>query len=169
MSKTLHLPASARTGGVALPRRVESEVMREQEQLARELYEVTARLNHYNRELYQIDPHLSVVLAKPNTTVDGLIPNYYHLVRRRPGHLTYIKPVQWPNGEWRDLDSSVFDLVAEDDLWNDRAQREIRQKQRRAHDARVTQRQREANDRAREFDERLRSAINGSISVPRSI
>lgn len=169
MNKTIHLPSSARTGGVAIPRRVESEIMREQAQLAQELYEVSAKLDHYNRELYLIDRDLSVILAKPVTTVIGLKPNFYHLVRRRHGHAAYIKPVEGPNGEWRDLDSSIFDLVAEDDLWNDRSQREQRQKARRAEAARRRQRDREAMDRAREFDERLWHAMNVSVSIPRSV
>jgi hypothetical protein len=143
--------------------------MREQAQLVQELYDVTGKLEHFNRELYQIDRHLKVVMAKPNTTVQGLKPGYYHLVRIRPGHLAYIKPIQGPNGEWRDLDSSVFDLAAEDDLWNDRLQREKRQKQRRAEEARQRQLLRERQDRAREFDERLKHATSTQILVPKAI
>lgn len=166
---TLHLPSSVRTGGVALPRAVESEITREQNQLAQELYEVTSKLDHFNRELYRIDPYLKVFLAKPMTTVMGLKPNYYHLVRMRPGHMAYVKPIEGPNGEWRDLDSSVFEQVAEDDLWNDRTQREIRKRQRRAEEARLRQKQRESQDRAREFDERLHHATHVSVSVPKKI
>jgi hypothetical protein len=169
MSKEIFLPSSARTGGVVLPRRVESEVMREQAQMVQELYEITEKLDHFNRELYKIDHYLKVMLAKPQTTVEGLKPGYYHLIRMRPGHLAYIKPVEGPNGEWRDLDSSIFDLVAMDDLWNDRTQRELRQRQRRADEARKRQRDREAMDRAREFDERLKSRDNVSIRVSRNI
>lgn len=143
--------------------------MKEQNQLLQEFYEVSGKLEHFNRELYKIDRYLSVVLAKPNTSVQGLKPNFYHLVRMRPGHLAYIKPIEGPNGEWRDLDSSIFDLVAQDDLWNDRSQREQRQKARRAEDARQRQIIRERQDRAREFDERLKSRLNTSISVPKAV
>lgn len=166
---TLHLPSSVRTRGVALPRAAESEIMREQSQMVEELYRVADKLDHYNRELYQIDPDLSVMLARPHTTVEGLKPNYYHLVRLRPGHPAWIKPVEHDDGSWRDLDSSLFDLVAEADLWNDRVQREIRQKQRRAEEARVRQKQREGMDRAAEFDERWKSANNTSISVTKDV
>lgn len=166
---TIHLPSSVMTGGVALPRQVESEVMREKAQMAQELYVVTGKLGYYTRELQQIDPYLSVILAKPNTTVDGLKPNYYHIVRLRPGSPAYIKPVEGPNGEWRDLDSSIFAMVAEEDLWNDRTQRDKREKARRANEVRERERQRQAADRAREFDERLWHATHTSVSVPRSI
>ena len=169
MSKTLHLPTSARTRGVALPRSAESEILREQDQLSHELYAIADKLDHFNRELYKIDPWLTVVIAKPNTTVLGLKPNYYHLIRQRPGHPAWIKPVEGPNGEWRDLDSSLFDLVAEADLWNDRTQREMRQKQNRAEAARQRQRDREAQDRVTEFNERLKSATSTSISVSKAV
>jgi hypothetical protein len=169
MGKEIFLPSSARTGGVVLPRRVESAVMQEQAQMVQELYEISEKLDHFNRELYKIDHYLKVMLAKPHTTVEGLKPGYYHLIRMRPGHLAYIKPVEGPNGEWRDLDSSIFDLVAMDDLWNDRTQRELRQRQRRADEARKRQRDREAMDRAREFDERWKHANNVSIRVPKAI
>lgn len=163
MATELWLPEAAR------PKGGESEVMKEQRQLVEEFYSVSDKLEHFNRELQKIDPHLRVVLAKPSTTVQGLRPNFYHIIRLRPGHGTYIKVIEGPNGEWRDLDSSVFDLVAEDDLWNDRTQRERRQRARRAEEARRRQRQRDAEARAREFDERWHSATHVAVSVPKAV
>lgn len=167
--KTLHLPSSVRTGGVALPKRAESEVLREQGQMELEVYALSAKLDHYNRELKQIDHYLSVILARPHTTVMGLKPNYYHLVRQQPGAMAYIKPIEGPNGEWRDLDESIFVTVAEADLWNDATQRELAKLQRRAEAARIRQRDREASDRAREFDERLWHATHVSVRVPKDV
>lgn len=161
--KTLYLPNSAR------PRGAESEVSRENRQLVEEFYAITEKLEHFNRELREIDPHLSVVLAKPNTTVMGLKPNYYHLVRLVPGHLAYIKPIEGPAGEWRDLDSSIFDLAAEDDMWNDRAQKEQRAKAKRAAEAAARQRQREAQDRAGDFDERWKAHNSTSVLVSKTV
>lgn len=155
--------------GLYLPPSARAEVEREQRQMVDELYDVVSKLDHFNRELYHIDPYLKVMLAKPTTTVIGLKPNYYHLIRMRPGHAAWIKPIEGPSGEWRDLDSSVFDLVAEDDLWNDRSQREQRQKARRADEASKRQRDREAQDRAREFDERAYHAQNVSVLIPKAI
>lgn len=146
------------------------EALAEQRQMAEELNRVTGALEHYNRELQKIDPHLRVVLAKPNTTVEGLKPGYYHIVRLRPGTMAYIKPIEDPEtGAWRDLDSSIFDLVAEDDLWNDRVQREKRAKARKALEAKQRQREREAMDRAREFDERWKAANSVQILVPKGV
>lgn len=171
-TKTLYVPNSVRdtsNGLYAVARGPESEVMREQSQIEKELYEISDKLEYYNRELYRIDPHLRVIMAKPNASSDGLKPGYYHLVRIRPGHGTYLETWEGPNGEWRDLDSGIFDLVAEHDLWNDRTQREVRQKQKRAREARDRQRAREAQDRADEFDSRLWHATHTSISVPRGV
>lgn len=141
----------------------------EQRQMRDEVESLAATLEHFNAELRRIDPHLSIVLAKPNTTVEGLKPGYYHIVRMRPGHPAYVKPIEGPGGEWRDLDSSVFDLVAQDDLWNDRVRREQRRMARRAEEARARQADREALDRAAEFDERWRSANSTSILIPKAV
>lgn len=169
MPPTLHLPSSVRTGGVVLPRRVEDAIAREQRQLQEEMERMAGALNYYNGLLKEIDEHLEVVLAKPNTTVEGLKPGYYHLVRLNPGHPAYIKPVEWDDGSWRDLDSSILDLAVEDDLWNDRLQSERRKLRKEAKRAKERQRQREHEDRAREMDARIKSLNSTQILVPRSI
>lgn len=170
-TKTLHLPNSAMPGlpRTALPTQARSEVMAENRQLVEEFYHVSGKLTYYERELRQVDEHLRIVMAKPETTVDGLKPGYYHIVRLRPGHMAYIKPVENPDGTWRDLDSYVFELVAEDDMWNDSLQRDKRRAQHRAQEAQQRQRDREAADRVAEFNDRLKHATNTQILVPRSI
>lgn len=169
MQKTLHLPSSVRTGGLAVPRRVEDAITQEQAQMQREVEFMSARLNHFNRLLKQIDEYLEVVLAKPNTTVEGLKPGYFHIVRMRPGHPAYIKPIEHDDGSWRDLDSSVLDLAIEDDLWNDQVIAERRRIRKRADDAKARQRQRESADRAAEIDARIKSLNSTQILVPRNI
>lgn len=166
---TLHLPSSMRTGGIILPRGVEDEIAREQRQMQDEVERITGTLNYYNRLLHDIDEHLEVVLAKPNTTVEGLKPGYYHLIRLNPGHPAYIKPYEYDDGSWRDLDSGILDAAVEDDLWNDRLQSERRRLRKNAKAAKERQRQREHIDRAREMDARIKSLNSTQISVPRSI
>jgi hypothetical protein len=169
MDKTLYLPSSVRTGGVAVPRRVEDAITREQTQMQREVEFISHRLNHFNRLIKEIDDYLEIVLAKPNTTVEGLKPNYYHIVRMRPGHPAYIKPYEWDDGSFRDLDSGIIDAAIEDDLWNDQVIAERKRIRRRADDAKARDRARQAADRAAEIDARIKSLNNVSISVPRSI
>lgn len=171
-TKTLHVPSSAMTGGVALPKRAENEILREQGELVEQFYEVTGKLEYFTNELQHRfdDPHLKVILAKPHTTVEGLKPNYYHVLRLEPGKPVAIMVVEDPHtGEWRDLDSSVFNMVAEYDLQNDRTQRMLQEKHRRREDARQRDKIQRGIDRAAEFDDRVKHATNVHISIPRSI
>lgn len=168
-TKTLYLPSSVKTGGVAVPQRVASEIDMENRQMLEEMERVTGALAYWTHELKQIDRYLEVVLAKPNTSIVGLKPGYYHVIRYQPGFPAAIMPVEGPNGEWRDLDSSIIDMVQRADLWNDRTQRELRKRSQRIEEARQRQKDREAQDRAREFDDRLYHATNASVRIPRSI
>ena len=148
----------------------ESEVARDAALLQAQLDDVLPRLQFWNNELRQIDPYLKVVRAKPGAHIeDGLKPDYYHIIRIRPGTMAYVKPVQYPDGTWHELDSYVLELVQEDDLWNDRTQRERRKIRVRAEEARQRQKERESQDRVDELNERYRSATSTMISVPRSI
>jgi hypothetical protein len=143
--------------------------LRDQQHLQQALDLISSKLDFYNKELYRIDPHLKVMLAKPNAEHEALRPGYYHLIRMEPGRPAYVKPVEYDNGEWCDLDSSIFDLVAENDLWNDRAVADRKLRQRRAEAARQRQRDRESQDRVTEYNERWKSANSTQISVSRSI
>lgn len=170
-TKQLYLPSSVKTGGVALPSHVASEIEMEQRQMMEEMDDVSGALAYWSRELQTVfnDPHVKIILAKPHTTVVGLKPNYYHIVRVRPGTAAWIQPVETPDGEWMDLGSHVIDIALKSDLWNDRTQRELRKQRERAEEARKRQRIREGQERAHEFDERLKSRLNTSVRIPRSI
>lgn len=147
----------------------DSEVARETRLIQAQVERVARSLEHWNRELATIDPYLSVVLAKPETTVDGLRGGYYHLVRQQPGSPAYIKPIEGPNGEWRDLDSSILDIALEDDLWNDRTQRMRREQNEKREAARQRERDRNAQARAAEFNERWHARNTVSIQVPKGV
>lgn len=170
-AKTLHLPSSVKTGGVALPTSAASEIEMEQAQMVQELYDLTGALEHWTRELQHIfdDPNVKVILAKPHTTVVGLKPNYYHIVRMRPGTAAWIQPIETEDGEWLDLGSHVIDIALKADLWNDRTQKELRRQRENAEKARQAQVLRERQDRAREIDERIKHRENVFVSIPRSI
>ena len=168
-TKSLYLPETARPES-ASPIGAYSEVAAEHRQMLEELEDVTGKMAYYERELRtNVDEHLRIMMAKPTVSIDGLKPGYYHIVRLRPGHPAYIKVVENPDGTWRDLDSYVFTLVGEDDLWNDRLQREKNQKRRKAEEARQRDKQRAAQERAAEFDDRLKHAMNTQILVTKDI
>lgn len=170
-TKTLHLPSSVKTGGLVLPSGVSSEVEAEQRAMVDQMEDTADALAYWSRELQVAfdDPDVRVVMAKPNTTVIGLKGGYFHIIRMRPGTAAWIQPIEGPNGEWRDLDSSVLDIALKADLWNDRTQRELRKQREAVEKAHKLRKQREAQDRAGDFDERLKSMMNTSISVPRKI
>ena len=157
---TLHLPQSAR-----------AEIERDRMEIAAQYMSVKGTLDRFNRDLYQIDPRLKMVKAH-NRVAEGspLKEGYYHVLLDDPvSGTTLVKPLQYDNGEFREPGSWVFDELAEEDMWNDRARREGRERARRMREAGERQRTREARERAEHFNERWKSASNVSISVPRSI
>lgn len=134
-----------------------------------EVESVTGHLRHYQRILDDQYSGVQVMLAKPNTTIEGLIPGYYHLIYDVPGVGTWIEPYQGPNGEWRDLDDGILTLAAESDTWNDRVRRDIAEQKRKAAVSAKNDRLRARMDRAHEFDERWKSHNSSQILVKRSI
>lgn len=154
---------------IYLPRHLGNAVEEEQNQIREEVEFLAGRLDYYDKLAREIDEHLRVVMAKPNTTVEGLKGGYYHLVRLRPGHPAYIKPYEHEDGSWRDLDEGILDMAVEDDLWNDQVMRERRRLRKRADEAKERDRQRQSADRAAEIDARIKSLNSTQILVPRSI
>lgn len=153
----------------AIARRVESEAAREQRQLIEEVSNVTGRLRHYQKRLDETYTNLKVMMAKPNTTIEGLRPGYYHLIYDVPGVGTWIEAYEGPNGEWRDLDDGILVLAAESDGWNDRVRRDIAEQKRKAAAAAEADRLRERMDRAHDFDERWHNANTTQISVSKDV
>lgn len=157
----LYLPASARTP--------DNEVAREQRQMLDEVEDVVGHLNHYQAILDEKYVNLKVMLAKPNTTIEGLKGGYYHLIFDVPGVGTWIQPYEGPNGEWRDLDDGILTVAAESDTWNDRVRRDIAEQKRKAAASAAADRLAARMDRAHEFDERWKSHNSSQILVSRSI
>lgn len=149
--------------------RIANAANQEQAQIQQEVEFLSGQLNYYDGLVRSIDEHLRVVMAKPNTTVEGLKGGYYHLVRLRPGHPAYIKPYEHEDGSWRELDEGILDAAVEDDLWNDQVIAERRRLQRARDESKARDRIRQSQDRAAEIDARIKSINDLSISVPRSI
>lgn len=153
----------------AVPRQAESAVARDNAEIIAQVEAEAEKLNYFNYELAKIDPDLKVVMAKPGADHPDIKPGYYHLIRVLPQG-AYIRIIEDPvTGEWRDLDSSIFQIAQEDDLWNDRTQRELAARRKRADEARQKAQQREAMERAHDFDERLHNAMTTQISVPKAV
>lgn len=167
-TKTLYLPESARD--YAQPSAPDSEVSRENREMLEQLESEVGALAYWTRELQQIDPHLRVVMAKQTVTVEGMKPGYYHIIRYTgPNSPVYIKPVENPDGTWRDLDSYVLALVQDEDMWNDRLQRDKQKLRARAEEERLRQKDRERQDRVDHFNDRVKHAFNTQISVAKEV
>jgi hypothetical protein len=153
-----------------LPQSMQEESRRDKAAMAAMIEEVESTLAEFNAELRKIDPYLRMIRALPVVSPEsGLIANYYHVVRDEPNSPLFVTPLMWDNGEYREPGSWVFPYIQGQDMWNDRAQKD-RQKRREAFKAAEQNRKnREAQARAAEFDDRLKHAENVHISVPRSI
>lgn len=170
--RELFLPDTVKTGGLALPPSYQAEVARDRKALADNLFAVAAVKADFDRDLQQIDPYLEILKAKDQTTEPGLRAGFWHLVRREPGHPAYVKPITTNgehNGDYKEPDSSIFEEAMLDDLWNDRARKAHRKRMKAAENARNRRRDREAQDRISEFNERLRSRNSTQILVRRNV
>ena len=155
----LYLPPSAR-----------HEIELDRAEIAAQYVQVKGTLDHFNRELRQIDSRLKMVVANDRVAEDSpLKAGYYHILLEAPGHPTTILPLEYDNGEYREPGSWIFPYLQEQDMWNDRARHAGRERQRKLNEARDRQSAREAADRAQEFNERWKSANSLSILFPKGL
>lgn len=168
-NKTLYLPNSVKTGGMILPPSFMDEIERDRRETADNLMEIAAVKADFDRDLKQIDEHLEILKAKDQTTVVGLKAGYWHIVRLNPGHPADILPLQYEDGSYREPGSWIYDYVMESDLYNDRARKAHRERQKRADEARERRKEREAQDRIEHYKDRIGSLNRTSIHIKRSI
>jgi hypothetical protein len=157
------LPESAR-------RVMRDEVDRDRAEIQSE-YSLPGELAAWTRELRRLfDPHLKMVKAHEKTAPGSpLKPGYYHVLLESPGAPTTIMPVEYDDGSFRELGSHVFEMIEQNDLWNDRARKAGRERGRKLREAAARTRERESQERVDNFNERWKSANSASISVSRDI
>jgi hypothetical protein len=124
-----------------------------------------AALKDWNRELKQVDPYLELVFAPEAADAPGLVPGRYHLLRHNPGGPPSLIPLQGPEGEFREPDSSLFQLLRESDLWNDQAERARRKTAEALERAKERRRQREREQRVEELVGRAKARFEPSVLV----
>lgn len=153
-----------------LPGPVANEIARDRAEIATQYFEVKGTLDHFNRELKQIDPRLRMVRAHDKVAEGSpMKASYYHILLDAPGHPTTVLPLQHDDGSYREPGSWIYPYLEENDMWNDRAMRASRNRQQRIREAEERQRDRERQDRVGEFNERWDSANRTSILVNRSV
>jgi hypothetical protein len=121
----------------------------------------------YEPDLKAIDETCELVLANakvsPNT---GLKAGYWHIIRHEPGFVSYVKPLEWGNGEPRDPGSWMYEELMRDDFWSNRSKRVAKERNEKLAAARKRELDREAMDRAGDYDERYKNANTTQILVP---
>lgn len=143
-------------------KKLQAERMRHEAETLQVL-ETKTTLDHWDRELRKIDPHLTLVRARERATVAGLKPGYWHIMRTVPGSPPHLIPLEDELGSPRDPGGWMFDKLNEDDLWNDRTQRERRKLQEAAARARDRHKALEVEERKQEVRERLKGYRDESI------
>lgn len=72
---------------------------------------------HWTEEIRRIDPNLSVVRAKDNSTDPDLLPGRWYLLKRIPGSVDAFIELPRPPGAW------MYDWLQANDLWDPRVHR----------------------------------------------
>jgi hypothetical protein len=118
----------------------------------------------WNRILHQIDPQLRMVRAQESANAPGIVPGYYHILRRNElGPPTPI-PLAGHDNEFLEPGSWVLEMLQRSDMWSgsarrerDRVAQELERQRRRAKD-------RETEERKDEINERWKAASNPGVS-----
>lgn len=123
----------------------------------------------FTRELKLIDPHLELVWWPENGGAPGFMPGRYHIVRHNPDASGSVEPVVGPAGEYREPDSSLFDLLRRSDMWNDRAMHDRKRMMQRALDAEAKRKAAELEEIREEARERWAAATETRVSMSRDV
>lgn len=120
----LWTPSSARFVAPKVSRQQREGTRAWEAQVLAAMHQVGGVLDHWNRELKQIDPNLRLMQAGERVSVAGVIAGYYHLVRlREPGRdeMLMVVPLRGPNGEFVELTGDMLEALRLCDLQNDQA------------------------------------------------
>jgi hypothetical protein len=112
----------------------------------------------WDRDLQQIDPRLELLRARESADLPELTPGYWHVVRRNPnGAITVVHTVTGPAGQFKHPDSSLFEELRKNDMWQDRTHKERRDRRRQFEQAKERREQREHEERVEEMTLHLKS------------
>lgn len=124
----------------------------------------SAVTEEWNRILYQVDSELRLVKARPNADFPGILPGLYHVLRRNSLGAPSIIPVE-RDGQFVEPDSSMLQMLAEGDLWNDRVAKDRRHAMEELDRQTARRKEREREERHDEIAERWKAASNPGISM----
>lgn len=108
-------------------------------------------VEHWETELKRIDPSLSLVVAKPGSEDEGLLPGRWHVRKEIPNAPDEYWPLVGPNDEYREPGAWILEEFKAADLWDGRVARDKRELKRKLREARVRAKRLEAEQRADEI------------------
>lgn len=127
-------------------------------------------LDKFNYELQKIDPRLELMRAPDNDAwrLTEVQPGYYFIVRHNdPPAPPSITPIQTRDGEFREPDSSIFEDLKKNDLWNPATGKRLEKQKQQLEDAAARHRQQERAERQQEIHERYLAATRTQVSMNR--
>lgn len=131
---------------------------------------VDQQQREWQPRLTALDPGLRLIPPFQNPPLPEMEPNRWYLVRFNEVRGQHVLiPIVGPDGEFREMDESVFAALVKADMQSSRSrdanERAARVRKRAAERAK----ERTAEDRRTELAERIKSADSPSILVPRGI
>lgn len=94
-------------------------------------------MEHWDQELKRIDPGLSLVVAKPGSEDEGLMPGRWHVCKHVPNGPDEFWPLVGPNDEYREPGGWILDEFNANDLWDPRVHRSKREAKQKLSEARA--------------------------------
>lgn len=79
---------------------------------------------HWNRELQRIDPGLSLIWSPPQVEDTELKPGRFMIRKKVPGSVDAFIPLEGPEGQYREPGVWMLEMLAANDMWNDRRRHE---------------------------------------------
>ena len=131
---------------------------------ALQLVELTERVKKFNHELKKIDPYVEVFKAPENASHPGVRGGFWHILRRPPAGLPTFIVHETPDGQFRDLDSGIFQTLRDGDMWSAERQRDRAKFMRQAEQARERAEEQERAERVEELTDRMKAAWSPGVS-----
>jgi len=113
---------------------------------------------YWNRELKRIDPGLSLVLGRENADDMDLRAGYWAIRKKVPGSVDAYIVLQGPQGQYREPGAWMLEMLAANDMWNDRVRQDRKRIQRHIAEAKARARQTEKEQRMDEAELAMRAA-----------
>jgi hypothetical protein len=145
------------------------ENLQAREEYRRDLLEQARRdatLDFWTRELKEIDPYLELIQAREDSTL--MRPGFYYVLRHNPGAPPSLLCVEGPDGEFVEPNSGLFEKLRSSDMWNAEAERDRKERVRKAEEAETRRKERESEDRVQEMAERWQAVTRTQVSMNRS-